>query len=162
MSYSFVSTSLRRTEIHNPFDLQPCQRNWLHAGRPVRHRVLIIDYTFYFLFPVNSKNELINFMGHSPSSEASRSSASREIFWKVKVNHHAHKSPPSVPMLSQANQVHLLPLDVFNIRFSIFIPAKPSFTKLSLSVRFHTEILYAYISLFHQASHAPQPSNPQS
>jgi len=50
-------------------------------------------------------------------------------------------------MLSQANQVHVLPLDLFKIHFNILIPTKLSFTKLSLSVRFPTEILYAYISL---------------
>ena len=101
-------------------------------------------------------------MGHGPSSEAIRSLGSQEIFWNAKVHHRAHKSPPSVPMFSQANQVHALPLHLFKIHFNIIIPDTPSSSKWSLSVRFPQRNLICIYFSSPPECHVSLPTNPQS
>jgi hypothetical protein len=72
----------------------------------------------------------------SPSSEAARRSATQEfpnILWNPKVRYRAHKSPPPVPILSQADPVDTTQSYFSNIRFNIILPPKSTFSCWSLS-----------------------------
>jgi hypothetical protein len=61
------------------------------------------------IFVINKK--LPNSMGHSPSWESNRFSASQEIprnFWNPQVHYWIHNNPPPVPILIKKNPVHTL------------------------------------------------------
>jgi hypothetical protein len=87
---------------------------------------------------------LTNSMGHSPSWEANRSSASQEITIIVrhpKVLCHIHKRPPSVPIPSRFNSVNAYSFHFLNILilssylrvsylFILGLPTKSEFASL--------------------------------
>jgi hypothetical protein len=69
-------------------------------------------------------NELSNSMELSPSSEATSVSATQEFpdsLLNPKVHYYIHKSPPSVPTLSETNAVHTTPSKVSMSHFSVII-----------------------------------------
>ena len=84
--------------------------------------------------------ELTNSMEQSPSWEADQFSASQEIsliLQNVNACHCIHKSPPPVPILSPINPFHAPPFHFLKIHFNIIVPSTPSYSKWSISLRFH-------------------------
>ena len=93
----------------------------------------------------------------NPTWEASRSPVSQEIprnSWKPKVHYRIHNSPPPIPILSQINPHHALPFYFCNIHFNIILPSTLRFSTWSLSFRFPTKTLYAF--LFFHILHVPK------
>jgi len=89
-------------------------------------------------------------MEQSPSSEASRSSASQEIphiLWNPNAQHCIHKCPPPVPVLNQNNPVHASPSHFLNIRFKINLSSLPKSSTWSFPSGHPTKTLYALLLL---------------
>ena len=78
-------------------------------------------------------------MEQSPFWEANRFSANQEIpriLWSPKVQYRSHKSPPSVPVLSQLDPVHNPTSHLLKIPLNIILQSMPGSPKWSLSFRF--------------------------
>ena len=73
-----------------------------------------------------------NSMEQSPSRGANRSAASHEINYILrnsKLHYLAHKSTPTVHILSQTNTVQALPFYSFKIHFKNILPSTPTSSK---------------------------------
>jgi len=71
-------------------------------------------------------------MEQSPSRAANRSAANHEvnyILWNSKLHYLAHKSTPTLHILSQMNKVQSLPFYFFRIHFNIILPSTPTSSK---------------------------------
>ena len=89
-------------------------------------------------------------MEQSPSSEANRSSANREIpqiLWNPNVHYRIHKCPTTDPIQSQNNPVHAFPSHVLNVQFKIILSSLPRSSKWSFPSGHSTENLYALLLL---------------
>ena len=78
-------------------------------------------------------------MEQSPSWETNRFSASQEILhlvWNLKVHYCVYKYLPPVPILSQINPGHALPLQFLIIHLNIIFLSMPRSFSSPLSLRF--------------------------
>jgi len=78
-------------------------------------------------------------MEHSPSWEASRSSASQEIpkiLWNPMVHYRIRKHPPPVPFLCRSQPVHASASHFLKIYFKIILPSTPRSSKWPPSIRY--------------------------
>jgi hypothetical protein len=91
---------------------------WL--GQTLSH-IKASCYGTLLITACNANNKSVE---QRPSSETNSRSASQEIsrrLWNPKVHHRVPKDPPLVPILSQTNRVHTLPLYTRTIHFNIIL-----------------------------------------
>jgi hypothetical protein len=74
-------------------------------------------------------------MEKMPSWEANRSSAGQEILRilrKPKVHYRIHNNPPTIPTLSQIDQVHAASSRFWTIYFKIILPSTHTHTHTNM------------------------------
>jgi hypothetical protein len=96
--------------------------------------VSYLAYTFLKLKNIWFSVSITNSMELRTTQEITRREATEElpsILWNPHSHYHIHKSPPLVPVLSQANSVHSTPSYLYNLYFilSFFVSTELSVFK---------------------------------
>ena len=120
------------TEATHPGITSHSIRHWTRRNFRIIRFLILSTPTYLFTYS----------MGHSPSWETNRFSASQEIpriLWNSKVHYRIYKHPSPVSILIQIQPVHAPPS--LNIHLIITLPSTPGSPKWSLS-GFPTKTLY--------------------